>query len=78
MCQVFYAFFKGWRQRYGLPELELNNKQQQLVASENALELHVAGGADDSEQFGAGELGPGLLATTLCRTGQCLGAMRWP
>jgi hypothetical protein len=31
MLQVFYAFFQGWRQRHGLPELELNTKQQQLV-----------------------------------------------
>lgn len=30
--QVFYAFFQGWRQRHGLPELDLNTKQQQLVS----------------------------------------------
>eukprot|EP00435_Cladocopium_sp_Y103_P008451 s2488_g2.t1 len=31
LIRVFYAFFQGWRQRHGLPELELNTKQQQLV-----------------------------------------------
>ena len=34
--QVFYAFFQGWRQRHGLPELDLNTKQQQLVSWRNA------------------------------------------
>eukprot|EP00434_Breviolum_minutum_P018248 symbB.v1.2.016098.t1/scaffold1215.1/size131139/8 len=31
LIRVFYAFFQGWRQRHGLPELDLNTKQQQLV-----------------------------------------------
>lgn len=34
--KVFYAFFQGWRQRHGLPELDLNTKQQQLVSWRNA------------------------------------------
>ena len=37
--EVFYAFFQGWRQRHGLPELDLNTKQQQLVSWRNALEV---------------------------------------
>ncbi|CAJ1380834.1 unnamed protein product [Effrenium voratum] len=32
LIRVFYAFFQGWRQRHGLPPMELSNKQQQLVA----------------------------------------------
>ena len=32
LSQVFYAFFRGWRQKHGLPdEFQLSTKHQEMV-----------------------------------------------
>ena len=51
MLQVFYAFFQGWRQRHGLPELELNTKQQQLVVLMIQSNLVLVNSAKDVGQL---------------------------
>ena len=63
MLQVFYAFFQGWRQRHGLPELELNTKQRQLVVLMIQSNLVLVNSAKD---VGAGGVLKHVDVVTTC------------